>query len=96
MGSAYLAIMRGRCWPSSRQMAVGNADESVPAALLSDLPVDVDTGDTTASRRVCRMCVARVLTRLVLLGLLLLLAQFVDVRGHVNRYCVWVQHIEAH
>jgi uncharacterized membrane protein YdjX (TVP38/TMEM64 family) len=74
-------------------MAVGAAD--VPAAPLSDLSVDVDTGGTT-STTVCQVCVARVVTRLLLLGLLLLLGQFVDVRGHVNRYCLWVEHVEAH
>eukprot|EP01043_Picozoa_sp_COSAG02_P060801 COSAG02_NODE_8024_length_2743_cov_1.655825_1_plen_419_part_00 len=75
-------------------MAVGGSDEVPPTASLSDLSLDVDTG--TTSTKVCQMCVVRVVTRLVLLGLLLLLAQFVDVREHVNRYCLWVKHVEAH
>ncbi len=73
---------------------MGGADEVPPTASLSDLSLDVDTGTTTT--KLCQMCVARVVTRLVLLGSLLLLAQFVDVRGHVNRYCLWVERIEAH
>ena len=79
----------------AHRMAVGAAEGAVASAPLSDLSVDIDTGERT-STKVCRVCVARIVTRLVLLGLLVLLAQFVDVRGHVNRYCAWVQHIEAH
>lgn len=90
--------MRGGCWPSgaAHAMAVESTGQAVPSAVaLSDLSVDIDASGG-ASKKVCRMCLARAVARLVLLGLLLLLAQFVDVRGHVNRYCIWVQQVEMH
>ena len=63
-----------------------------PSAPLRNLEA---AAEPSTGRTLCRVCAARLLTRLALLALLLLLAHFVDVRGHVNRYCAWVQRIEA-
>lgn len=82
-------------WPASPStaMPVGNgASGSPPQAGLADLEAHGSTPPVTG-RSLCKVFLLRLVVRLALLGLVLLLAQFVDIRSGVNRYCAWVELI---
>ena len=87
------------CWPpgagGTAAMPVADGASGSPARQnLADLDEASNTTPPVTTRGLCKVFLLRLIVRLALLGLVLLLAQFVDIRGGVNRYCAWVALIE--